>query len=93
MSTFPCSLTRNATSHSMDNVAFHSLLRWKMITPTILATPLIQFLFKRLGECTFGALGVKRLKLITSWSERVMHDHIFTRMPFVVEVILTQEQI
>ena len=25
---FPCSLTRNITSHSMENLAFHSLLRW-----------------------------------------------------------------
>ena len=29
---FPCSLTRNMTSHSMKkNLAFHSLTRWKMI--------------------------------------------------------------
>ena len=32
ISNFPCSLTRNITSHSMKKVAFHSLLRWKMIT-------------------------------------------------------------
>ena len=25
---FPCSLARNTTSHSMENLAFHSLLRW-----------------------------------------------------------------
>ena len=35
LSNFSCSLTRNITSHSMENVAFHSLLRWKLI---ILAT-------------------------------------------------------
>ena len=28
---FPCSLTRNITSHRMESLAFHSLLRWKMI--------------------------------------------------------------
>ena len=28
MSNFPCSLTRNIASHSMENLAFHSLLRW-----------------------------------------------------------------
>ena len=50
MSHFSCSLTRNITSHSMENVAFHSLLRWKMIIIQILATPLMHFLFKRLGE-------------------------------------------
>ena len=31
MSNFPCSLTRNITSHSMENLAFHHLLRLKMI--------------------------------------------------------------
>ena len=44
---FSCSLTRNITSHSMENLAFHSLLRWKMIIIQILATPLMHFLFKR----------------------------------------------
>ena len=28
----PCSLTRNITSHSVNNLAFHSLLRWKRKT-------------------------------------------------------------
>ena len=28
ISNFPCSLTRNITSHRMKNFAFHSLLRW-----------------------------------------------------------------
>ena len=42
-------------SHSMENMAFHSSLRWKTITLPILATTLIHFLFKRLGECTFWA--------------------------------------
>ena len=34
----PCSLARNITSHSLENLAFHSLLRWKMIVITILTT-------------------------------------------------------
>ena len=34
----PCGLTRNIISHSMKNLAFHSLLRWKMIILSILAT-------------------------------------------------------
>ena len=38
MSKFPCSLTRNMTSHSKENLAFHSLLRWKMILIQILTT-------------------------------------------------------
>ena len=48
---FSCSLTRNITSHSMKNLAFHSLLRWKLINNIpILTTSLI-----RLGEYTFWA--------------------------------------
>ena len=55
MSKFPCSLTRNMTSHSMENLTFHSLLRWKVIILQILATSLIQSLFERLEEYTFWA--------------------------------------
>ena len=61
MSNFPSSLTRNITSHSKENLAFHSLLRWKMILIRILTTLLMHFLFRRLGECTFFSLGVKGL--------------------------------
>ena len=39
----PASLTRNMTSQSMENLAFHSLLTWKMIILPILATSLIHF--------------------------------------------------
>ena len=55
MSKFPCSLTRNITSHSKENLTFHSLLRWKVIILQILATSLIQSLFERLGEDNFWA--------------------------------------
>ena len=40
MSNFPCSFTRNITSHSMENFAMHSLLRWNKIMLPILATSL-----------------------------------------------------
>ena len=54
MSNFLCTLSRNITSHSMKNLAFHSsLIMWKMIILPILATSLTHFLFKMLGECTF----------------------------------------
>ena len=43
MSNFPCSLTRNITSHSMKNLAFHSFLRWKIIILPILTASLINF--------------------------------------------------
>ena len=41
------------TSHSMKNLAFHLLLRWKMIILPILSLPHLIFQFKMLGECTF----------------------------------------
>ena len=44
---------KNMASHSMENLAFHSLLRSKIIILQILATSLIQLLFERLGEYTF----------------------------------------
>ena len=55
MSIFPCSLTRNITTRSMENLAFHSLLRWKMVILPILANSPMYFLFKMLGECAFWA--------------------------------------
>ena len=53
MSNFLCSLTSNITSNSMRNLAFHSLLRWKMIMLPILITSPIHFSLGRLGECSF----------------------------------------
>ena len=46
---YPCGL--------MKNLAFHSLLRWKMIILPILT---YTFLFEMLGECTFWAWERKR---------------------------------
>ena len=47
-------------SHSMKNLAFHSLLRWKMIILPILTTsPYIAL--SSFGECYFLMLGVKGL--------------------------------
>ena len=40
---------QNITSHSMKNIAFHSVLRWKMIILPILTTSLIHFTFLNLG--------------------------------------------
>ena len=50
---FSCSLTSNITSHSMKNMAFHSLLRWKMIILPILTTSLIHFSLKGWENVTF----------------------------------------
>ena len=61
ISNFPCSLTSNITSHSMENLAFHSLLRWKMIVLPILTTSLIHF-FERWWENVLFELGTERIK-------------------------------
>ena len=46
ISNFSCILTRNITSHSIKNLGFHHLLRWKMIILPILTTSLIPFSLK-----------------------------------------------
>ena len=53
MSNFPCSLTSNITPHSMENMAFHSLLRLKMIVLPNSHYLTYAFPYKRLGECTY----------------------------------------
>ena len=64
MSKFPCSLTRNMTSHSMGNLTFHSLLRWKVIILQILATSLIQYnRFLKGWENTLFELRSERVNL------------------------------
>ena len=53
ISNFSCSLTRNITSDSMENLAFQSLLRWKMIILPILTTSLLHFSLKGWENVTF----------------------------------------
>ena len=53
ISNFSCSLTRNITSHSMENLTFHSLLIWEMIILPILTTSLIHVLYKSLENVLF----------------------------------------
>ena len=62
ISDFLCSLTRNITSHSMKNLAFHSLLRWKMIILPILTTSLIHFSVNVCENACFLSLRVEGLK-------------------------------
>ena len=59
ISNFPRSLTRNITSHSMKNLAFHRLLRWKMTILSILTTSLAHPLFQKVGRIYFLNLGWK----------------------------------
>ena len=58
---FPCSLTRNITSHSMKNLAFHSLLEWKMIILPILTTSPLPFSLYTIERMYFLNLGVEGL--------------------------------
>ena len=60
-SNFPCSLTRNIPSRSMRNLAFHSLLRWKMIVLLILTTTLLNFSLEDWENVRFE-LGSERVK-------------------------------
>ena len=59
---FLCSLTRNITSDRVKNLAFHNLLRWKMVIPPILNTPLIHFSLKGWKIVLFK-LGSERVKV------------------------------
>ena len=59
----PCKgncITRNITSHGMKNLAFHSLLRWKIILP-VLAASLIHFSLKSWENVLFE-LGSERVE-------------------------------
>ena len=58
MSNLPCSLTRNITSHSMKNLAFHHLLRWKWIILQYQFSLPYTFLFRKVGRMYFFNLGV-----------------------------------
>ena len=66
ISNFSCGLTRNITSHSMENLAFHSSLRWEMIKLKILTTSLYTIDFRRLGECVLFELGSERVESLKS---------------------------
>ena len=65
---FPCSLPRNMTSHSMKNLAFHSLLRGKIIILPILTTSLIHFSLNGWDNVLFE-LGSERVNSKVDWDE------------------------
>ena len=69
MSNFPCSLTRNITSHSMKNLAFHSLPRWKMIILPILTTSRMNFSLKgsENGLLALGSGRVNQFIILTGY--------------------------
>ena len=77
ISNFPCSLTRIFTSHSMKNLAFHGLLRWKMIILPILTISLIHFYLKGWENATFY-LGSERVKGGATWTCTCVHMRKFS---------------
>ena len=74
-SNFSCSLTSNITSHSMKNLAFHSLLRLKDDSCTSSHYLTYTFLFKRMGECTFWAWDWKGHPF-HSWAQKVYSPNL-----------------
>ena len=96
MSNFPWSLTRNITSHSMENLDFPSLLKWKITLPNI-TTSLIHFLIEKVGRMYSLSLGVKRLNKkdrepdILTWEQWTLlpscqwHGSCFESLPSVLQ--------
>ena len=93
MSNFPSSPTRNITSHSKENLAFHSLLRWKMILIQILTTLLMHFLFRKVGRMYFLSSGVKWLMVVVVCGmDRLVHWSQERVIPQSVKFILEMLQ-
>ena len=85
---FPCSLTSNITSHSMENMAFHSLLGWKMIIPYQFSLPYLYTAPYKVGRTYFWNLGVKvlntpQLLTLAALRKNAEQPHLlaFTRTP------------
>ena len=75
---FKFSLQPHITSHSMKNLAFHTLLKWNMITTNSHYTSLIHFPLKRLVECTFSTWE-RKSSCLEVW--------IFPRAPRTLRVV------
>ena len=93
MSNFSCSLSRNITSHSMENLTLHCLLRWKMIIITNSHYLTYTFLIKKVGRMYVWNLGVNNCQVererTSSWTafgplsasfERCLLLHIDVRL-------------
>ena len=78
-SNFPCSLTRNITSHSVENLALHSLLKWKIIILPILNTSLIHLFLKGWENVPFQ-LGSER-------ANKTMERRTFLSSPYLSNLV------
>ena len=61
MSNFPCSFIKNITSHSMENLIYNSLLRWRYFTTNSHCLT-YTFLFRKVRRMYFLNMEVKGLK-------------------------------
>ena len=75
----------------MKNLAFHRLLRCKMITLPILTTsPIYTFLFKKVGIMYVLNLGVKEMIILPILTTSLIHvnsyrlENVFRRSPGVL---------
>ena len=67
MPNFSCSLTKNIMSHSIKNLAFHSLLRLGDDYTTDPHYLTIYVSLQKVGRMYFLNLGVTGLKVLTCW--------------------------
>ena len=73
ISNFSCSLTGNyLTTHNMENLTFHHLLRWKLIILPTIPTSLIYIFRARNWEKTFSHISLLEMMFV-----RVKSGHIF----------------
>ena len=79
ISNFPCKLTRNITSHSMENLAFHSFLSKDEYTTMNSHCLTHTFLFRKVRRMYLFNLGVKGLnkeKMYKWGSENWLYNHL-----------------
>ena len=83
ISNFPSSLTRNIISHSMKNIAFHSLLRWKMFILYQFSLHHLHFSSKGLECLSLGMKGLKEYSLMNTafrWHVGTLQQWTYTRI-------------
>ena len=88
MQKFPCNLTRNIASYSIENLAFHSLLRWKMIILPILTTSLTLFLLRGWENVLFelGSNGVNMRGMYKAdelWYQGARNEPVYSLNEFI----------
>ena len=94
ISNFPCSLTRKTTPDSMKNLAFHSLLWWKMINILpLLTTSLKHFYLKDLENVLFylGSGRVKRNSVPSILFLTWYTDNFISPRPYFHTLVLLDE--